>query len=266
MISLLTMGQGNMKALVRTIESFKGICNEIVFGDMLVFDDDREELKRIAANYNMRIIKMDFNFTFKWGFAATLNRLASFTTNDLVLYMNVSEVIDKNLDVNLISPQYSGYYFNHATEQHKWLRCYNKNHFYWSGVIHEIPIPFGGVQPVTCPEPLFMMADTEKDMEDTFKAKVFNDIKELVYFNQYVKLVECIEVCGAVNFGWVKHAQADYDSFRERLNGKGVRFHAFRKGYLEMYLQDVFTNSSFDKERQESSRMVNLQGLRKDIL
>ena len=96
-ITLMTMAQGNIRALHRTIENFKqkGVINEVIFGDMLIFDDDREKLYELQKEYNaeekfMRIVPMDFNFTFKYGFAATLNRLASFATNDMVLYMNVS--------------------------------------------------------------------------------------------------------------------------------------------------------------------------------
>ena len=271
--TLLTMAQGNIRALHRTIENFKqkGVINEVIFGDMLIFDDDREKLYELQKEYNaeekfMRIVPMDFNFTFKFGFAATLNRLASFATNDMVLYMNVSEVIDRNLDLSLISPQYNSYLFNHSTESHLWTRCYNRNHLYWSGVIHEIVVPFSGYEYRTCPQPLFMMADTEKDMDDPFKAKVFNDVKELVYFNQYLKLVENVEICGATNSGWVQFAQQDYDSFRERLRAKGMRYWAFKNGDLQAYLHDVYTNAEFEFEHQESSQMINLQGMRRDKL
>ncbi len=267
-MTLLSMAQGNINALKRTIACFvdAGLCNEIIFGDMLIFDDDRERLMELKEQYNMRIIPMEFNFTFKYGFAATLNRLAAFASNDMVIYMNVSEVIDKNLDLSLIKPEYNSYLFDHSVETHKWTRCYNRKQLYWSGVIHEIVVPFGGYEYRTCPTPLFMMADTEKDMEDPFKAKVFNDVKELTYFNQYLKLVEQTEICGSTNSGWIQFAQIDYDSFRERLFAKKNRLYAFQHNMKEHYLQAVHTDAEFAAEKQESSRLVNLQGKRIDIL
>jgi len=44
-ISLITMGQANPMALKRTLESFKGIVGEVVYGDVLIFDEDREVVK-----------------------------------------------------------------------------------------------------------------------------------------------------------------------------------------------------------------------------
>jgi len=52
-----------------------------------------------------------------------------------------------------------------------------------------------------------MMADLEKDMYNSFKAKVFNDFKELVYFQQYLKLVDSPDEIGATNDGWVRFAK-----------------------------------------------------------
>ena len=96
---------------------------------------------------------------------------------------------------------------------------------------------------------------------------MFNDVKELVYFNQYLKLVENVEICGATNSGWVQFAQQDYDSFfRSRLEAKKMRYWAFKNDDLQAYLQDVYMNPEFEFEHQESSQMINLQGNRRDIL
>jgi hypothetical protein len=93
---------------------------------------------------------------------------------------------------------------------------------------------------------LFRMADTEKDSHDPFKAQVYNDIKELVYFNQYIKLVEEPNERGATNQGWVTYAQDGYQSLTERLAKKGKRYEAFKEGDLQKYLDNCAEFENFD--------------------
>ena len=185
MITLITMGQGNINALKRTVDNMSQLCDEVIFGDMLIFEEDRKKLFEIFKGYNnIWFVQTPFNFIYKNGFAHTLNELAKFAKNNLVIYMNVSEVIDKNLNKDLITDQYNCYSFNHATDPHTWVRCYDKRYLGWSGFIHEVVVPrTPDDKLLLCPEHLFMMADTEKDMDDPFKAKVFNDVKELVYLH-----------------------------------------------------------------------------------
>src|SRR6186713_1662679 len=101
-ISLITMGQANPKALRRTLESFKGIVDEVVFGDVLVFQEDRELIETYRVLYNLRIIPLPFNFIFHVGFSSTLNFLISNAKNDLCLYSNLSEIIDEDYGINEI--------------------------------------------------------------------------------------------------------------------------------------------------------------------
>jgi len=98
-ITLITMGQGNVDALKKTFDSFNGICNEIVYGDMLVFDDDREVLKSYYKEYNLKVVELPFNYIFQNGFSSVLNLLAKEATNDLVIYMNTSEIIQTNYGI-----------------------------------------------------------------------------------------------------------------------------------------------------------------------
>lgn len=263
-VTLITMGQGNPMALQRTLESFKGLYNEVVFGDVLIFNRDRELIHTFQRKYNMGIVELPFNYIFEHGFSATLNFLASFASNDLVLYMNVGEVMDGEFDVlNRLSPDFNTYYIDHATETHHWYRLYNRKQLEWGGMIHE-EVSGGSRRPY--PYPVFRFGDSEKDMESEFYAKVMNDVKELVYFNQYIKLVENPEKIGVTNRGWVEYAKDGYESLKERMNKKGARLQAFKENDLVKFMEDIFTNPEFEKERHESTDLINFQGARKDIL
>lgn len=262
-ITLITMGQGNPVALKRTLDSFKDTVDEIVFGDLLIFDSDRAIIERYQEEYNLKILPLEFNFIFKNGFAATLNTLAAFATNDWILYMNISEVMDGDHPIKTqMSDQYNTYSLDHATETHRWFRLYNRKELKWGGIIHEEVI--GALRPSEFN--VMRFKDTEKDVDDSFKAKVCNDCKELVYWQQYMKLVENPELRANTHQGWIDHALADYDYFKERMLKKGKRYEAFLTGNLPMYLEDIYTNSDFEKERYESSTLINFQGSRKDIL
>lgn len=256
------MLQGNVIALRRTLDSFAPICNEFIIGDLFIFEEDREEAKRLCADLNVVWVKFPFNYIFINGFARILNDLARQASNDLVIYMNVGEMIDKNLNTDLLDEKYNCYSFNHSEDPHTWFRCYNRHHLHWTNPIHEVVQ--GNHRP--CPEHLFMMKDTEKDMHDPFKAKVFNDVKELVYWNQYLKLINYPDQIGFTGQGWITHAKDAYDSYTERMRKKGNRLKAFQIGDLEVYLNDINSSVEFQEERLESSKLINLQGQRIDVL
>lgn len=259
-ITLITMGQANPIALKRTMDSFKGIVDEFVFGDMLIFDDDHKLVKSYLQEYNLKIFRMPFNYIFENGFAATLNELATHTANDWILYMNVSEVLDGDHPIKeQMSKDYNCYSFDHAVDPHRWFRLYNRKELQWGGLIHEEVT--GDLRP--CPFNIFRMMDTEKDMDDPFKAKVSNDIKELCYFQQYIKLVENPELRGNTHQGWIDYAIRDYDSLKERLLKKGKRYEAFLQGDFDKYIFDIGSNPDFEEERFKSSDLINFQGDRK---
>ncbi len=256
-ITLVTMGQANPKALKKTIESFKDVVDEIVFGDLLIFDQDREVISHYTQEYNFRMVKLPFNYIFQNGFAATLNQLAEHAHNDWILYMNVSEVMDGDHPIKAqMSDDYNCYSFDHSVDPHRWFRLYNKKELRWGGLIHEEVVG----DAMACPFNVFRMADTPKDDDDPFKAKVANDVKELVYFEMYRKLVEKPELRANTHRGWIDHATTDYESFKERLVKKGKRYQAFQEGNLMMYLEDIYTNPDFEDERFQSTALVNFQG------
>jgi len=262
-ITLITMGQANPVALKRTIDSFKEVVDEIVFGDLLIFDEDRAVISEYTKEYNFRMVKLPFNYIFQHGFAATLNQLAGHAKHDWILYMNVGEVLDgEHFVKEQMSKDYNCYSLDHAVETHRWFRFYNKRELHWSGLIHEEVR--GDLRP--CPFNFARFKDTEKDLDNPFKAKVANDVKEIVYWAQYLKIAFKPENQKDVNPYWIEHAEDAYDSYIERMTKKGKRVQAFNEGNLAMYLEDIQTNPEFEKERFESSTLINFQGARKDIL
>lgn len=266
MLTLVTMAQGNPIALKRTLDSFKLYVSEVIFGDLLIFEEDRQLIKTYCEEYNMKMVYMPFNTIFLAGFARVLNLLASCATNDHCLYMNVSEIMDPNVEQKLVMDEnVDAHYLIHAVETHHWYRMFNRKKVQWRGLIHEEVHPIAEFA-TYAQEPSFQFADTEKDMADPFKAKVYNDVKELIYFNMYLQLVEKPYLIDVTNEGWVNYAKDGYESLKSRIEAKGQRYHAFKCGDLDMYLHDIRTNPEFEAERFESSKLVNLQGLRKDIL
>ena len=80
--SLITMSQGNVKVLGETFQSFSTFCDEIVYGDLLVLEADREVLKEYQKEFNLKVVKYPFNFIYKNGFSYFLNDLATYSTNN----------------------------------------------------------------------------------------------------------------------------------------------------------------------------------------
>jgi hypothetical protein len=256
-ITLITMGAGNVKVLGKTLESFKNVFDEVVYGDMLLFEEDRDVVVKYQQQYNMGVLKLPFNYIFKHGFADTLNILSQQATNDIVLYMNTSEIIDEdygivdlvknNLDCNT-------FYFVHRTDPHRWFRMYNRKELEWSGVIHEQLK--GEYRPYH--KPIFMMADLEKDMDNLNKADVFNSVKEIVYFRNYNRIVDYPAKLGETDPGWIKFATENYDNMKCRMQSNAQLYEAFCTGSDLMMYQAI--NNFTPTGKFKSSDLIEYQG------
>jgi len=115
--------------------------------------------------------------------------------------MNVSEIVEANINTSIISDSWNCYKFNHATETHQWIRMWNRKQLEWSGRIHE-----ENKNTKRCDTPIFQMADTQKDVSDPFKAAVMDIVKSLCYENQYAHIIEKPEDMDGTNFGWLRWA------------------------------------------------------------
>lgn len=257
-ITLITMGAGNVKVLGRTLESFAGICDEVIYGDLLVFEEDREYLRKYEREYNFKVVRLPFNYIFRYGFSDTLNLLSSKATNAFVLYMNTSEIIDEDYGVHDIMYNNSHccntFYFIHRTDPHRWFRLYDRNELEWSGVIHEQLK--GDYRPYH--KPVFMMADLEKDMDDPFKADVFNSVKEICYFRNYNRIVDYPKKLGETDPGWIKFATENYESMKHRMQSNASLYEAFCTGSEIMLYQAIKNFSPTGKF--ESSNLIEYQG------
>lgn len=258
MITLITPTQGNPIALKRTIDSVAGICDEIVVGDVCIFQEDSSTIGTYKQKYNLKQIELPFDYIQKNGFSSTLNLLADVATNDIVLYLNVGEVIDKNKDniLSIISSDYNAYYIDHATERHRWFRCYNRKEMKWHGIIHEELT--GDYRPYH--KPLFRFADTEKDLNNPFRSKVNNDVKEIVYWSLLMRIADNPEKYPETNEGWVRFAKDTYKSMKDRLELKGERYLAFIDGNKERYKNEIYKSEEFKQELFESNGAIEFQG------
>lgn len=267
MISYIAPTHGNPVALKRTLDSLVGICDEFIIGDVIIFPLDRELIRSYKSEFNIKIIKFEFNYIFKNGFSSILNALIEHATNNIVLYLNTGEIIEKGKDkiLDKISDDYNCYYIDHSSEKHRWWRCFDKREVKWSGIIHEESIAGNGeIRPY--PKPFFTFADTEKDMYDEFKAAVLNDSKELVYFNLYNKIIDDPKNLQGTDPGWVHFAESNYESMAYRLRSKGKRFEAFKSGNYELYMSEVYSDPEFAKQRFQSSDAIEFQGDKKYLL
>lgn len=263
-ISFVTMGQGNPEATYRTFKSFFGtICNEIIYGDLCIFAEDRKMIESYSEEFNLKIVELPFNYIYKNGFSNCLNLLSDHASNNICLYNNVGEIINsEQRTLRLINEKFSDfncYAINHPVEKHVWVRMWDRREVEWSGRIHEECIPKHGFEKKLCPYFVFEFTDTQKDMSDPFKAKCYDDIKNLTYNRNYINLIEEPYSQGATNDWWVKFARENYESMKHRLFDKGVRREAFEEGNIEKYLNDVYNNPLFKQEKFESDKLVEFQ-------
>jgi hypothetical protein len=249
------MAQGNPVALKHTFESFSDHVSEFVFGDLLILPEDRQIIEEYRKDFNLKIVPLPFNHIFKNGFGATLNTIAEHASNTACLYMNCGEVINLDFPAQSLSGIFVGEthncgFFDHASDKHRWIRLYNKETLRWDGLIHE---EIKGPRKVF-PYPVFCMADTPKDMGSVFYANICNDIKEICYWQQYVRLVDEPRSRGLTNEGWIRWAQEGYQSFRERLNAKGNRYKAFVEGDIDMYIRSALRDIDHKKHNEFKMR------------
>jgi len=263
-ITLIFPTQGNPIAVKRTLDSTKNVVDEIIIGSVCVFQDDKAVIESYGTEYNIKIIDLPFNFIFKNGFSETLNLLASHATNDVCMYLNVGEIIEKGEDgiLSKLDPKYNVYYIDHSQEKHRWWRVFNPKEVVWSGLIHEETV--GELRPYH--RPLFTFADTDKDTNNPFKAKVYNDLKEMCYWKQLMRIVDEPEALQATSDGWVRFAKENYDVMKERMAKKGIRPKVLEDGDYKRYMMDVYSNEEFEKERFDTNHIIEFQGDKQYLL
>lgn len=261
MISLITMGAGNPRAFLKTLESTEGVVDEIIFGDLLLFPEDRDLVHSYKDRFNLKVVPMPWNYIYHHGFSTVLNLLASEATYDWALYLNVSEIIAEGAesvrDMVKDNPDCNAFFFDHATDPHRWFRLYRKRELHWSGIIHEQLK--GEYRPFH--KPIFRMADLPKDNDNPTCARILDSLKEIVYFHQYLELVDDPERLGETNEGWVNFAKQDYESFKGRLQQRQKQVDAVEAGDLL-----AFIDAAVDDLKLENSPAIEYQSIPKTFL
>jgi hypothetical protein len=267
-ITLITMSQGNPIVLKDTFDSFWGVVDEIIYGDLTLFSDDANLIKSYQNQFNLKIIKYPFNYIFNNGFSAILNDLINYSANDLCIYMNCSEVIEAGRDGILTTigenNECNTFYFDHKTDGHRWFRLGRKSELKWAGIIHEALGPMDDYRPHH--RPLFTMCDLPKDNENAFKSRCYDFCKEIVYFNNYRKLVDTPELLGNTDPGWLKFSKDNYQSFIDRMENKGSFYRAFLENDIELLYSYIYNSPDFEKERLESSIILEYQNDKRYLL
>lgn len=264
-ISGITMLSGNVLILEETIQSLSTVCDEIVIGDLLIFPEDKDVLYGYKSKYNLKIVELPFDHLFKYGFSYVLNYLAKEACNDIIIYLNTSEVIEKDNGIlGIVNSEYNCYYFDHGTDPHRWFRFYDKRELQWSGRIHEALEALPGYDFRPYHKPIFRMADREKDMQSAFKAYIFNSIKEITYFRNYMSILDEPESIGATDPGWIPFVKDNYDYWKNKLNSKGDLYKAFLTGNYTLLMAAI--NNCVEFEKFESNPGIEYQGDKKYLL
>ena len=267
-ITLVTMSQGNPLVLKETFDSFWGVVDEIIFGDLTIFNDDAELIKSYQNDFNLKIVKYPFNYIFNNGFSSILNDLISYSTNEWCIYMNCSEVIEKGRESILETigdnPECNTFYFDHKTDGHRWFRLGKKSELKWDGLIHESLGPLDNYRPYH--RPLFTMCDLPKDNDNPFKSRCYDFCKEIVYFNNYRRLIDDPNMLGNTDPGWLKFAKENYQSFIDRMENKGDFYRAFLEDNIDLLYSYIHNSPDFEKQRLESSIILEYQNDKKFLL
>lgn len=267
-ITLVTMAQGNPIVLKETFKSFWGVVDEIIFGNMTLFWEDAKLIKSYQNEFNLKIIEYPFNYIFKNGFSSILNSLISHSTNEYCIYMNCSEIIEegRNSILNTIkeNPDCNTFYFDHKTDRHRWFRLAKKSQLTWDGLIHESLGPLDDYKPFH--RPLFTMCDLPKDNDNAFKSRCYDFCKEIVYFNNYRRLIDEPHLIGNTDPGWLVFAKDNYQSFIDRMESKGDFYRAFLEDDIELLYSYIYNSPDFEKERLESSILLEYQNDKKYLL
>lgn len=226
---MLICTQGNPEATIKTIDSYLPYVDEVVIGDVMVFDADRQKIvDHYEGSDKVFVQLLPFNHLFEHGFARTFNKLAAIAKHDFILLMGVGNVLDKWYGIDFTQAANMWAY-----QRNDGMLChtfYDRRELELTYCIHEEVTPRPGHSITWDNNAVFDMLDEPKDVE---KMHVYNDIKEIVYLEQYRKIFTGEDTS---NPGWVKWVRHNWPVLEAALKTKGKRLEAFKSGGLEKYL------------------------------
>lgn len=203
---------GHPDALKTTIESVRGICDEIVVVHQKLFDDDSE----IAASLADKVAVLDWNAVFQeGGYSVLPNAGAAAAKGPWMLLLGVGETVAEQYkpirQVLNGANRKTIFRCDHHGDIHNWGRIWDPSSgSYWSGPIHE-ECGNGIHGPV-----IFRMQDTAKPvMLDTFRNECLKWMKAVSYNSNYWELIHHPEKLGFTNGGWLGFVQGARESIED---------------------------------------------------
>lgn len=232
-VSLIIPAFSYGPALERTVESCKGISDDLVIISTAFWEKDRESMLRLTP----KVVQLDWNYTMLNGFGEMMNRGTSSAKNDWCLLFGVGETFNRELRPFLrileSAPERHVFTCDHINDQNRWKRVWNRQSgVRWSGLIHEELV--GGTDGGL----LFRMLDTEKPPRpDPVEQEALHFMKTCLYHWQYKRLREEREaVLGGTNRGWLGFVDGSKEANEEFLDRHSSMVSAMLCGDLEGFL------------------------------
>jgi hypothetical protein len=206
---------GSSEPLKRTIESVKGIADEVVIVHQKLFDDDAD----VASSLADKVCTLDWNIVFQEGGFSTLpNAGAAVATGPWMLLLGVGETIAEQYSPIRQTLENASnrvmFRCNHHNDVHTWQRIWSPSGgVYFSGPIHEdCGNGLGG--PV-----IFRMQDHDKQPhEETLRNECIKWWKNCSYHANYFFLLNNPDKRGFTDPGWnnfVNGARESIEDFIE---------------------------------------------------
>lgn len=198
-------------ALLRTWESSKPICDNLVVISTAVFDDDLEKFKEVADS----VVELPWNYVFLNGFGEIHNKGMSTAKNDWQLLFGIGETLAETyVDIHPTLKTASNkivFRCNHHNDPHTWGRIWNRQGgTRWSGLIHEDIV--GGISGNV----IFRFQDTDKEPRaDIYEQETLKYLKVLSYNLMYQNLLRDPSKLGGTNSGWLTFVRGAQESINK---------------------------------------------------
>ncbi len=202
---------GNIANLRRTIESCRGVVDDVVIISTCLYREDIEGLREVANS----VVDLPWNYVYLHGFGAMMNQGSEAAKNDWLVLLGVAETIHAGHEA--IQPRLAGervnsvFECNHANDPHHWIRVWNRqSRSHWSGLIHESIM--GGANEGL----LFEMRDTEKiPTDDAIMNGTLRFVKTTLYNCMYRRLMNNTNLIGGTNIGWLDFVEGARGSIED---------------------------------------------------
>lgn len=210
--TIIPWAGGSSEPLKRTIDSVRGISDEVVVVHQKMFDDDTE----IAQSLADKVCVLDWNAVFQdGGFAVLPNAGAAAAKGPWMLLLGVGETISHQYSPLRETLQNASnrviFRCDHEGDVHTWGRIWAPSgNTYWCGPIHEEA--GGGLGgPV-----VFRMQDyAKKPHEDNFRNECIKWWKNCAYHANYFFLMNNPDKRGFTNEGWLSFVAGARESIED---------------------------------------------------